>query len=139
MIDALIAGKLHGAPSQRTAKTGKPFTTCKVRVPTGEDGVFCHVIAFDQEAQAGLMALGSGEAVALAGSLKVSVWTDKEGTARPSLDLVASKLLTAYSITKKRRAMQPEQQEGEWQRQPHRHGDYAADPGELDDGRPLDF
>ena len=139
MIDALIAGKLHGAPSQRTAKTGKPFTTCKVRVPTGEDGVFCHVIAFDQEAQAGLMALGSGEAVALAGSLKVSVWTDKEGTARPSLDLVASKLLTAYSIAKKRRAMQPDQEAGKQQPRQYRRDDYADDPGERDGGEGIPF
>ena len=127
MIDALIAGKLHGAPLQRTAKTGKPFTTCKVRVPTGEDSVFCNVVAFDQEAQTALMALGSGEAVALAGSLKVGVWTANDGTTRPSLDLVASKLLTAYSITKKRRAMQPEQEAAP---KPYRRDDYAADPGE---------
>lgn len=138
MIDALIAGKLHGAPQQRTAKTGRTFTTCKVRVPTGEDATFCNVICFDDAAQAALLALGAGEAVSLAGTLKVGTWTDRDGVTHPSLDLVASKLLTVYSIAKKRKAMQPEQ-EGQQQRQPYRRGDYAPDPGELDDGRPLDF
>ena len=154
MIDALIAGKLHGQPSQRTSKNGNTFTTCKVRVPTGEDSTFCNVIAFDDGAQAALMALGSGEAVALAGSLKVGIWQAQDGTARPSLDLVASKLLTVYAITKRRKAAQGEQEAPErpshnaWQaatpadrqqRQQYRRGDYAADPGELDDGGDLPF
>lgn len=138
MIDALIAGKLHGAPSQKTSKNGNTFTTAKVRVPTGEDSTFCNVIAFDDGAQAALLALGPGEAVALAGSLKVGTWTARDGTARPSLDMTASQVLTSYHVTRKRKAMQPEQEGGQ-QRQPHRRDDYAADPGELDDGRPLDF
>lgn len=138
MIDALIAGKLHGAPSQKTSKNGNTFTTAKVRVPSGDDSIFCNVIAFDQDAQGALLALGTGEAVALAGSLKVGTWTARDGTARPSLDMTASQVLTSYHVTRKRKAMQPEQ-EGQQQRQPHRRGDYAADPGELDDGGDLPF
>lgn len=138
MIDALIAGKLHGAPSQKTSKNGNTFTTAKVRVPSGDDSIFCNVIAFDDGAQAALLALGTGEAVSLAGSLKVGTWTARDGTARPSLDMTASQVLTSYHVTRKRKAMQPEQEGGQ-QRQPHRRGDYAADPGELDDGRPLNF
>lgn len=138
MIDALIAGKLHGAPSQKTSKNGNTFTTAKVRVPSGDDSIFCNVIAFDQDAQGALLALGAGEAVALAGSLKVGTWTARDGTARPSLDMTASQVLTSYHVTRKRKATQPEQ-EGQQQRQPYRRGDYAPDPGELDDGRPLDF
>ena len=152
MIDALIAGKLHGAPQQRTSKNGGMFVTCKLRVQNGEDSTFCNVIAFDQDAQAALLALGAGEGVALAGTLKVGVWTDKSGTAHPSLDLVASKALTQYHLTKRRRAMQPEQEAPErpshdaWraaapadrqQRQPYRRDDYAPDPGGLDDGGEL--
>lgn len=138
MIDCLISGKLHGQPQQRTSKNGNTFTTAKVRVPTGEDATFCNVICFEPDTQAGLLALGAGESVALAGSLKVATWTDREGVTKPSLDLVASKLLTVYSIAKKRKAMQPEQDGGQ-QRQQYQRGDYAPDPGELDDGRPLDF
>lgn len=138
MIDALIFGKLHGAPTQRTSKNGNTFTTAKVRVPTGDNSIFCNIIAFDDGAQAALLALDTGEAVSLAGSLKVDVWQAKDGTTRPSLDMTASQVLTIYSITKKRKAMQPEQV-GQQQRQQYRHQDYASDPGELDDGAPLDF
>ena len=153
MIDALIAGKLHGLPSQRTSKNGNTFTTAKVRVPTGEESTFCNVIAFDQGTQDALLALAAGEAVALAGELKVSTWTDKNGVTRPSLDLVASKALTQYHLTKRRRTMQPEQDGGQRQqdrpshdawaaaapagRQQYRRGDYAPDPGDMDDGGDL--
>lgn len=154
MIDALIAGKLLGQPSQRTSKNGNTFTTAKVRVPTGEDSTFCNVICFDQEAQAALLALGAGDAVSLAGSLKVGIWQAQDGTHRPSLDMTASRVLTQYHLTKRRRAMQPEQEAPErpshdvWragapadrqQRQQYRRDEFAPDPGELDDGRPLDF
>jgi single-stranded DNA-binding protein len=104
MIDALVSGKVSGAPTRRTSKNGNTFTTCKVRVPTGEESTFCNVICFAEPAQAALLALGDGEAVALAGTLKVGTWTAKDGTARPSLDLVASNVL---SVTPSRRSAGP--------------------------------
>jgi hypothetical protein len=46
--------------------------------------------------------------VALAGTLTgASAFTDKEGAARPSLDLVAHQVLTAYHVRRKRKEMQP--------------------------------
>ena len=38
MIEALIAGKLQDPPSEKIAKTGKPFVTAKVRVHAGVPG-----------------------------------------------------------------------------------------------------
>ena len=107
MIDALIGGKVFGQPSQRTGASGKPFVTAKVRVPTGGEGesVFVSVICFDQNACAALLALGDGDSVALAGSLTPKVWTDKQGVAKPALDLVAQSVLTPYHVTRKRKAM----------------------------------
>jgi single-stranded DNA-binding protein len=130
MIDALISGKVMGTPAQRTSKNGNAFTVAKVRVPTGEDSMFCNVICFAESAQAALLALGDGDAVALAGSLKVGVWQAKDGTHRPSLDMTVTQVLTAYHVTKKRKAMQPPMQ------RQARPGP-AAD--EFDDGMPLDF
>jgi single-stranded DNA-binding protein len=144
MIDALISGKVMGAPSQRTSKNGNAFTVAKVRVPTGEDSMFCNVICFAESAQAALLALGDGDAVALAGSLKVGVWQAKDGTHRPSLDMTATQVLTAYHVTKKRRAMQPEQPPSSAPMQRQARPGPAADGfqtvlTEFDDGMPLDF
>jgi single-stranded DNA-binding protein len=95
MIEALISGKMQGQPSEKMATTGKPFVTAKVRVHAGDADVFVNVIAFSESACAALLALQSGDAVSLAGSLTPKAWTDREGVVRPALDLVASQVLTA--------------------------------------------
>ena len=107
MIDALVAGRLHGQPTQRTSKTGKPFAVAKVRVAAGAgESTFISVIAFDAAPCTALLALGDGDSVAMSGSLTPKVWTDKEGNTRPALDLVAHQVLTTYHVTRKRTAMQ---------------------------------
>jgi single-stranded DNA-binding protein len=106
MIDALISGKLQGLAEQRTGNSGKPFTLAKVRA-AGSDGesLFVNVIAFSATAGAALMALADGDSLALSGSLKVKVWTDRQGIAKPSLDMIAAQVLTAYHVSRKRKAV----------------------------------
>ena len=138
MIEALISGKLLGQPSVKMAKTGKPFVTAKVRVHAGDSDVFVNVIAFSESACKALLALESGDSVSLAGSLTPKAWTDREGVVRPALDLVASQVLTAYHVARKRKAVEP-----------MRHDQGASPPvnlakpasrhDDLDDGAPLDF
>jgi single-stranded DNA-binding protein len=132
MIEALVSGKLHGQPAQKIAKTGKPFVVAKVRAHAGDSDVFVNVIAFSQAACEALLALGDGDAVSLAGSLTPKAWTDREGIARPALDLVASQVLTAYHVTRKRRTLERKTHEPS-ESQPSSHHD------ELDDGAALDF
>lgn len=62
-------------------------------------------ISFDADTVAELLALSTGDTVALAGELTPKVWTDKDGNPHPSADLKAHKLLTAYHVTRKRKAM----------------------------------
>jgi single-stranded DNA-binding protein len=104
MIDALLSGKLQGLAEQRIGNSGKPFTIAKVRA-AGSDGesLFVNVIAFSATAGAALMALADGDSLALSGSLKVKVWTDRNGVAKPSLDMVASQVLSAYHVSRKRK------------------------------------
>jgi single-stranded DNA-binding protein len=109
MIDALLAGRLHGKPQARTAANGNQFATAKVRVATREgEAFFANVIAFDAEAVTALLALGEGASVALAGELTPKVWTDKNGEARPVLDLLAHAVLTPYHVQRKRQAVRDE-------------------------------
>ena len=105
-IETLILGKLHQRAEQRTGKTGRPFVTGKVRAATGEaDAVFVNVVCFSESVGAALLALDAGDAVALAGTFKPGAWIDREGNARPSLDMVAAQVLTVYGLTKKRAAL----------------------------------
>ena len=108
MIDALIAGRLHGQPTARTGKSGKPFAVAKVRAAAGDgESLFVSVIAFDEAPCKALLALSDGDSVALSGSLTPKVWTDRDGNTRPSLDLVAHQVLTSYHVTRKRAAVRP--------------------------------
>jgi single-stranded DNA-binding protein len=104
-IEALILGKLQQRAEQRTGKSGRPFVTAKARAAVGEgESLFVNVIAFSESAGAALLALEVGDAVALAGTLKPGMWTDREGIARVSLDIVAAQVLTVYGLKKKREA-----------------------------------
>jgi single-stranded DNA-binding protein len=105
VIEALIAGKVYGKPERRTSKTGKPFTAAKVRAVAGDGEMqFINVVVFSDSAQAALLALADGDAVALAGHLTAKAWIDKEGTAKPNMSLVAQQVLTAYHAKRKRDA-----------------------------------
>jgi hypothetical protein len=95
MIDAVTAGRLHGRVTTRTARNGRPFATCALLVPTGENGhLYVSVISFVPEVVHALAALGAGDAVALSGALSVDVYRPNDGGApRPSVQL------TAHAIT----------------------------------------
>jgi hypothetical protein len=105
MIDALIAGRIHGTPMQRTAKNGQPFATTKVRAATRDGAaIFINVICFEQTAVAALLALSDGDSVALSGEATPGVWVAKDGTPKPVLDLLAHAVISPFSITRKRKA-----------------------------------
>ena len=93
------------------------------------------VIAFSDSACAGPLAPGNGDALSLADSLAPRARNDRKGVVRPALDLVASQVLTAYHVARKRKAIGP-----------MRHDQGATQPAspasrhdDLDDGALLDF
>lgn len=95
MIDGLVAGRLYGEAERRTDRAGKAYSLAKVRASTAEGEVlFVNVIAFDDDLCASLHRLRDGDSVALSGSLNPRVWTDKQGNARPALDMVAHRLIS---------------------------------------------
>jgi len=105
MIRALVSGELVANPQERTGKTGKAFALARVSVPQGDDGrVFCSVICFNDDAVARLLQLKAGASASLAGTLKVGTWQAKDGTARPSLDLVADEVASTTPRPRKPKA-----------------------------------
>jgi single-stranded DNA-binding protein len=109
MIRALVVGELRADPQQRTAKNGNPFALARLSVAMGDEGrVSCAVIVFQQDAVARLPQLKAGASVAVAGTLKVSVFTGNDGAARPSLDLMADEVA---STTPRPRKPKPARQD----------------------------
>jgi hypothetical protein len=106
MIDGLIAGRLMGDASRRVDKTGRNFIVARVLARNKMDEEFIvNVIAFDEAPCAALLALSDGEALTLSGALTPKVWTDKQGIARPSLDLIAAQVMTAYHVSRKQEGL----------------------------------
>ncbi len=94
MIDALISGRLYGIAEQRTGHGNSHYVTCKVKAMTDDgDGIICNVIAFNDVVREALLNLEDGASLSLSGALTPKVWTDKQGNARPALDLVAHSML----------------------------------------------
>lgn len=115
MIDAMINGKLHKQPESKIGKSGKRYVSALARI-SQQDGsvVFARVTAFDDEICNKLGALSAGDAVCLSGTVSLSAYTDKDGQAKPGMDMIAHALLTVYHVKHKRDAMQasPPQQSG---------------------------
>jgi single-stranded DNA-binding protein len=111
VIDALIHGRIFGKPQSRTSKAGKQFVTAKLSVPM-QDGqsVFANLITFRQPVGTALLALDDGAAVAVSGEIKVSTYVAKDGSTKPSIDIVAHEILSAYHITKRRKAVAKDDQ-----------------------------
>lgn len=106
MIEALVSGKVYGQPAERTGQSGRRFVVAKVRAPVAEgESLFVSVIAFSDHVKAALLALADGDAVVLAGTLKVATWTNTEGVTQPKVDLIANDLLTTYHAKRKRAAV----------------------------------
>ena len=94
MIDGLVAGRLMGDASRRTDKTGRGYVVARVLARNRADEEFIvNVIAFDDAPGKALLGLADGDAVSLAGGLTPKVWTDKQGVVRPSLDMIATRVL----------------------------------------------
>jgi single-stranded DNA-binding protein len=96
MIDALVSGAMHGTAQACVATSGRPYFRCTVRVPVADGAaLFVRVTAFSSiRLGETLLALADGDSVALTGSLKPGAWVDRDGTARPNLDVVATQVLT---------------------------------------------
>ena len=106
MIDGLIAGRLMGDASRRVDKAGRTYIVARVLARNKMDEEFIvNVIAFDEAPCAALLELADGEALTLSGALTPKVWTDKQGIARPSLDLIAAQVMTAYHVSRKQVAL----------------------------------
>ena len=108
MIDGLVAGKIFGQPKEGQGKNGT-YVTARLRVPTDGEALFVSVIAFSKTVGAQLLALSEGDSVVVSGSLTPKVWLSNEGP-RPALDMVAHGVMTAYQVSRKRKAVQDDGQ-----------------------------
>ena len=105
MIDALISGRLRGAPPRKQSANRKPYATFRMAA-ADKDGEsrLLSCIAFNRAAVDALQRLDDGDALAVAGEVKLTAWAAADGSPRCGLDVTAHQVLTAYAVTRKRKA-----------------------------------
>ena len=116
MLDGLIAGRLHTQPKTLIGKAKKAFVVAKIRAVAGDGTtLFVNAICFEPQACEQLLALQLGDAVAVAGAISPKSWLDKDGTAKATMDVNVSVVLSEYHLNRKRRSMEPQTDgRGEW-------------------------
>ena len=113
VIDALIAGRLRGAPQFKTAANGSPFASFRLSA-TDRSGtsLLCSCIAFSDTARAAVEALEDGDSVAVSGEATVKTWAGNDGAPRLGLDVLVHGVLTAYHLGRKRKAGESDHAQG---------------------------
>lgn len=164
-FDVLITGKLRGTVKMGSASNGSPFARWQVSASDKSGtSILASCIAFRESVIAAAQALEEGDSLSVSGEAAIKTWQGNDGQTRTGLDVQAHQVLTAYHVSRKRKAMQDDGGEADAPpnktqsatRTPERHrGGVMADdsaarafgygrPGNphgdgLDDGRPLDF
>ncbi|WP_213780111.1 single-stranded DNA-binding protein [Caballeronia sp. dw_276] len=106
MIDALVGGKLFKKPEERRSGSGKSFVVANLNVcATDGEWFFVQVVAFRDTVKTNLLAMDEGDSVSLTGPLKISTYEDRHGTTKPSVSMVAQQVMTAYQVSRKRKAV----------------------------------
>ena len=104
MIHALISGSLYGDPQQRTGKSGKPFTTAKLKT-AGKDGqpIWVNLIAFNDVGDQ-LAALSANAPLSVTGQAEISAWIGKDGNPAAGLSLTIEEMIGLKQKSPKKRS-----------------------------------
>jgi len=70
-VSVMVTGSLFRSSVQKTAKSGKLYTTATLKAAVGGDVEFWTALAFGESEQAALLGLAQGEKCAVQGSMKL--------------------------------------------------------------------
>jgi Single-strand binding protein family len=101
---ALVTGTIFRAPVQKTAKSGKPYTICTVKVGADDGaGDFWNVLSFSESSQLELLRLEVGDAVSVRGKMKIETYVANDGQTKISRTIFADAALGLRPAPPRRR------------------------------------
>jgi hypothetical protein len=103
---ALVAGRLHAAPTTRPTKNGGVVTFCKLKVASGSAVEWWDVAAFSEHAREQLEGLGEGAAISAVGVVHVEMFEFK-GEQRIKRSLTADRILAIKPSPSRQREARP--------------------------------
>ena len=107
MITASISGRMAFEPRQIQTKSGKPMTTARLACDDGEGHtIWIDIVTFTNNAE-WLSRATKGDRIAAMGTLKMNVWTGKDGEEKQQLQLVADNVIVPAAKPRKPSAQNP--------------------------------
>lgn len=102
-FDVLLAGKLRGAVTVKTASNGNTYATFKLGLTDKKgDGLLASCISFSASAVAAIERLNDGDSIAVSGEAAITTWEARDGSIRTGLDVTVAAVMTAYHTARKR-------------------------------------
>jgi hypothetical protein len=92
-------------PETKISKAGKPYVVATIVSKEGGESTFANLVAFSDSAKDAILALGEGDALSAQGKATIGVY-EKNGEHRPSLSIVADRVLALRQPPKERKATQ---------------------------------
>ena len=103
----LLQGSLAKAPESRVSRQGNSFVMATLRVTVGNEAQFWRLFVFSESAQAELMRLGEGDALACQGVPKFELFRPEAGEPRVSLSITVDHVLALRQAPKERKKKEP--------------------------------
>jgi hypothetical protein len=126
MIFALVTGTLFRNPESKLAKNGKTYAVATIISKDGGESTFVNLVAFSDSAKEAILELAAGDALSVQGKATIGVY-EKNGEHRPSLSIIADKILPLRQPPKERKA------------QKGREAPYRGGAAAFDDSIPFGF
>ena len=82
----------------KTSKSNSTYVLATLRVGQGSELVWWRVMAFGDEAREALLALGSGDSVAVSGALRAEIYKPVSGDPKLSLSVLADRVISAKPL-----------------------------------------
>jgi len=117
---ALVSGQLFRDPQTKISKNGKDYVTATIVSKDGSESTFVNLVAFSDSAKDAILAVAVGDALSVQGKATIGVY-EKNGEHRPSLSIVADRVLALRQLPSERKPKTP-------QRDAHRGGAASFDP-----------
>ena len=103
MIDAVIAGRLRGVPTLRTAANGRTFATFRISAADHSGAyVLVSCVSFSASAIESVQRLKVGDSFAVTGETALSTWNGSDGTVCCRLSVSVHRVMSAYHAVRKR-------------------------------------
>jgi single-stranded DNA-binding protein len=105
-VFALVNGSLFRDPETKISKAGKPYVIATIVSKEGGESTFVNLVAFSDSAKEAILALGEGDALSAQGKTTIGVY-EKNGEHRPSLSIVADRVLALRQPPRERKTKTP--------------------------------